>query len=248
MNRIFKKLTRHKYFSNTLLVSCAVFLVFLIVAGVIFYNEYRVARDHAKTNAEWSLIARPISARDHTIGVVSAPIQLILFSDFQCTYCASFFAKTLPKLQARYGNKLVVAYRHMPLPSRPQALPIAEASECIYQLDGNDAFWRFTREMYAIPDFGKGIDLSILGSIAHKVGVDEAAFNACVSEGRGKERVAQDKLEGSIAGISITPSMILKSRHRAVIVQGNYYSQLDAAISYLLETSAQIQERGDIKN
>jgi len=215
----------------------------LIVAGVIFYNEYRVARDHAKTSTEWSLIARPISRSDHTIGDVSAPIQLILYSDFQCPYCASFFSKTLPRLQAKYGNKLVIAYRHMPLPSRPQALPQAEASECAYQLGGNDAFWSFAHEMYAIPGFEDGIDMSILPSIATKVGVNEAAFNACVEGGRGEARVAEDKLEGSIAGLSLTPSMILKSKHRAVIVQGNYYSQLDAAIGYLLETNAQIEGR-----
>jgi len=215
----------------------------LIIASVIVLNERKAAENYARTDSEWSLIVRPITSDDHTIGDISAPIQLIVYADFQCRYCGSFFNKTMQRLQAEYGNKIAFAFRHLPLPDQPQAEIEGEASECVYQVGGDTAFWKFAHEMYSIPNFYKGIDLLTLPNIAQKAGADGDAYNACMKAGKGKERVAKDKLEGSVAGLDITPSTVLKSEHRAVIVKGDYYAQLTAAIDYLLETNAQIEDR-----
>jgi len=221
----------------------AVAAMFVVAGGAIIYNERIAAADYARTDTEWSLIIHPITAHDHIIGTTSAPIQLVVYSDFQCRYCGSFFNRTVPRLQAAFGGTIVFAFRHLPLPLQPQAEQEAQASECVYQLGGDAAFWRFAHIMYSIPDFYKGINLSELPDIARSAGVDTEKYNACVAAGGGKERVARDKLEGSIAGLDITPSTVLKSAHRAVIVKGDYYAQLSAAVSYLLETNRQIDDR-----
>src|SRR3989344_4275920 len=218
-------------------------ILLIIVAGTVFFNERKAAQNYARTDSEWSLIVRPITSEDHTIGDISAPIHLVVYADFQCKYCGSFFNKTVQRLQAEYGKKIAFAFRHLPLPDQPQAEVEGEASECVYQLGGETAFWKFAHEIYSIPNFYQGIDLSTLPNIAQKVGVDRDAYNACMKTGSGKERVAKDKLEGSVAGLDITPSTVLKSEHRAVIVKGDYYAQLTAAIDYLLETNAQIEDR-----
>ena len=239
MKRIFER----KYFSSPFFLAALSLCVIMLVVGIIVINERTAARQHEQTDSEWSLIARPISSRDHTIGNLDAPVQVIFYADFQCKYCGDMFHITIPKLQAVYGNKVVIAYRHMPLPIQPQAYIEAEASECVYQQGGNLAFWRFASIVYAIPSFEKGIDLSTLPDIAQKAGVDSDLFRICMQKGDGRPRVETDKIEGSVAGLQLTPSAVLKSAYRAVTVQGNYYSQLSTGINYLLETIAQIESR-----
>ena len=239
-----KRLTRSGFFSQPgVLFVVTIVFVFVVASLLIISNRREAAREHANTDTQWSLIARSITARDHTIGNIDAPIQLVIFADFQCKYCGSMFERKVPELRATYGDRIVIAFRHLPLPSQPQAQIEAEASECIYQQGGEKAFWRFAHRIYTTPHFDKGIDLSTLSSLAIDAGVDRTQYDICMKKGGGKERVRQDTLEGTIAGISITPSVVLKSQYRATIVEGGYGPGVKGAIEYLFETNKQISQR-----
>ena len=213
----------------------------LLVIGSVVYNEWKAAAAHARTDANWSLIVPAISASDHTIGNVDAPIQVIVYADYQCAFCGRFFRDTQFRLQEEFGDKIVIAYRHLPIINSEKSAVEAEASECVYQLGGNEAFWRFTRAMFADPDSQKSFDVSTLPEIAISAGVERSDYEECMAEGRGKDPVERDLMQGSIAGLNLTPSIVLKSQYRALIVKGDYPAQLSAGISYLLKTNDEIE-------
>ncbi len=224
----------------------ALFLLGVLLIGVgIFFvlHERAVSRQHTATDTDWSLIGRQVSERDHTIGNVNAPIQVIVYADFECKYCADLFKTDIPKLQAKFGEQIVIAYRHLPLPIYPGSEVESEASECVYQLGGNDAFWKFAREMFSLPKGVKKTNPDVLLKTAVSAGVDGGKFTTCMQQGGGKARVEEDKIEGSIAGMTMTPSLLLKSAHRALVISGNYYSQIYTGINYLLDTNNQIAKR-----
>src|SRR3989344_8431092 len=52
---------------------------------------------------------RPLTSRDHVIGSIDAPVQLVVYSDLSCKYCKAFFLTSLPALQKHFGDELVVA-------------------------------------------------------------------------------------------------------------------------------------------
>mgnify|MGYP003394862698 CR=1 FL=1 len=219
-------------------------VLFLICLCLFFILHERAVSDQFKaTNDDWSLIGRGISVRDHTIGDVDAPIQIIVYADFECKYCAKLFNVDIPKLQTEFGDQVVFAYRHFPLPIYPGSQREAEASECVYGQGDNASFWKFAKSMFALPTTVKRSDDGVLTGIAVSSGVTAQAFDLCMKEGKGKERVAEDKVEGSIAGMSTTPSLLLKSKHRAFIIRGAYYSQMYTGVKYLLETNRQIENR-----
>ena len=223
-------------------ISLLVCLV-VVVAGAVILNEYKVAQQHAETDDEWSLIARPITLEDHTIGTIGAPVQLIVYSDFECTYCKALFKTDIPKLQAQFPNQLVVAYRHRVLVSDPSSKIEEEASECVAQAGGNDAFWKFAESMFDQSSSVDKKDSTVLAAFATQAGADPQTYAACMKAGAGAPEVDKDNLEASIAGITQDPSILLKSAHRALIVSGEYYSQLYTGITYLLETNSQINGR-----
>ena len=99
-------------------------------------------------------------------------------------------------------------YKHFFLASHPQARPAAEASECVAELAGNDAFWQFSESLF--------VNQASLGQLlyeseAQKVGVDIDEFKECVSSGRNKAKAEKDFKEGIAAGVHATPtSFIIK--------------------------------------
>lgn len=223
----------------------ALFLLALgaIGAGVYIVHDRRASTQLAETNNEWSLVARSISSGDHLIGDASAPIHVIAYSSISCPSCRVFFERQVPKLQAAFGDRIVIAYRHNPIPSLPNAAIQEEASECVYLAGGNEAFWRFVRLLFPVARESYAASPPFLADIARKAGVSPDSFTDCLATGAGEERVRLDKQEAAVGGLTVDPSFLVKSEHRAVIVKGLFYSQVYAGVEYLLEAEREIEAR-----
>jgi hypothetical protein len=71
-------------------------------------------------------------------GPKEAPVTIVEFSDFQCENCSQL-SKTLQEIVAKYGNKVRLVYRQLPLSQvHPLAEKAAEASLCAA---AGDAVW-----------------------------------------------------------------------------------------------------------
>ena len=97
-------------------------------------------------SAKVSSLPKVISS-DHFRGNKNASVKLIEYSDFQCPYCQRFHP-TMQQMLSEYSDKVAWIYRHFPLDSiHPQARPAALASECVFELGGDEAFWKFADEV-----------------------------------------------------------------------------------------------------
>jgi len=154
---------------------------------------------------------RPVSAeRDHIYGNPDAVVSLIEYSDFECPYCKRFHP-TAKELVEQSDGKVNLVYRHFPLDfHNPGAQKQAEASECVAELGGNDAFWAFSDEIYErTKSGGSGFPLDQLPALAEEIGVDRAEFEECYESGKYADRVQEDMAEGVQAGVTGTPGNIL---------------------------------------
>lgn len=95
----------------------------------------------------------------HVRGAEDAPVTIVEYSDFDCPYCARFH-DTMLQVMEEYDGQVRWVYRHYPIEQlHPNAPKIAEASECIANLDGEEAFWRFADTYYATKSDGTQITL-----------------------------------------------------------------------------------------
>lgn len=140
---------------------------------------------------------------DHVRGSRDAKVFIVEYSDFQCPYCASFHPTAQQALD-EYEGDVAWIYRHFPLDTlHPRARAAAEASECVADLGGSDAFWNFADDLFENQD--TALTESGLVNAAASAGVGTAVFNTCVESGNFEQLVEDEYQEGIDAGVTGTP-------------------------------------------
>jgi protein-disulfide isomerase len=143
---------------------------------------------------------RAIDGTDHYKGDLSAPIQLIVYDDFECPFCATF-AGTIKQIQTEFGDKVVVAIRHYTLRAHPNAIPAAVASECA---DEQGKFWEMYDKLFANNKDGK-LGLDQYKANAKEIGLETDKFNKCLDNYQYKDKIVAQTQEGRESGVSGTP-------------------------------------------
>jgi len=142
-----------------------------------------------------------VSATDHILGNKDAKVLLVEYSDLECPFCQRFHP-TANQVIEEYGGEVAWVYRHFPLDSlHPKARSAAEASECVAELGGDDAFWTFVDEIFA----DQTAALSDIAATAAKAGVNKSEVEKCMDSGKYANKVTDQYNGGSSAGVTGTP-------------------------------------------
>jgi len=145
-----------------------------------------------------------------TDGSATAPVWVIIASDYQCPYCKEWHDATYPALHNEFvkTGKVRVAYVNFPLAMHAQAWPSAEAAMCAA---AQGKFW----EMHdAIFDNQKRwasgpSPATVFDSLARTTGVDMARWRECVAKGVTKPLIQADHRRAQGAGVRSTPSILI---------------------------------------
>lgn len=170
-------------------------------------------------------LVRPVGSTDHILGSPTAPIQIVVYSDFNCAHCNDFH-NIMHEIVANEGARGNVAwvFRHFPLTElkgHEHALKHAEASECAAKVGGNDAFWKFADALYR----SQPVDPSQYGVLAASVGIPGDAFSQCYTGSLGEidRRIAADRQNALDTGALGAPySLLLKKGQPPVVMVGAY--------------------------
>ena len=159
-------------------------------------KEHQVKRFLEPLRYDVKVAGRP------ALGPASAPVLLVLFSDFQCPYCKRF-SETLREVRKNYGDKVRLVFRQFPLTEiHAYALQAAEASLCA-QAQGH--FWEMHDLLFEDQSNLKDADLK---SRADKLGLDAGAFGACLDSARYGNQIKEDLRAGATAGVEGTPGVV----------------------------------------
>ncbi len=138
-------------------------------------------------------------------GPDTAPVTIVIFGDFQCPFCARGFT-VLEDLRARYGDKLRLVYKHLPLPFHSHALLAARASMAAH---AQGKFWPFHDALYARR---AQFDEAAIRSVARKAGLDMRAFDRALAGHAIDEPIARDVDLAGKLGLRGTPAYFINGR------------------------------------
>jgi protein-disulfide isomerase len=146
------------------------------------------------------------AARDHIRGLEDAPITLVEYGDFECSFCGRA-EPVVRELLARFGDDLRLVWRHLPLGNQhPHAQMAAEAAEAAA---AQGAFWAMHDHLiahrYALTD-------ADLLRYAEKLGLDSARFQQDLRLHVHAARVAEDVASAEESQVPGTPTFFINGR------------------------------------
>lgn len=118
-----------------------------------------------------------------------ARVTIREFADLQCPHCATFAIEVMPQLEELLAEDpgLRFEYHHLPLVSiHANALPAAEAAECVADLNGGDSFFTFSRLAFERVQAWQGLGEtgSYFRGLAQEADLDTEGLDECLSERR----------------------------------------------------------------
>lgn len=124
--------------------------------------DLALAKSPAPANTDKALEnVKPVTATDHILGDINAPVKVVLYSDLECPFCKSFHQTMQEIMKSSYGTDKQVAwvFRNFPLKQLHSKAPKeAEALECAAELGGNDAFWKFLDKINEVTPSNNKLD------------------------------------------------------------------------------------------
>jgi protein-disulfide isomerase len=161
------------------------------------------------------LLDPPLGPGDHVEGPPDAPLELVMYGDFQCPFCSAA-QSILRRVRDRLDGRLRFAFRHFPLPEvHPDAERAAEASEAAA---AQGAFWEMHDALYGA---GGELGLERIIALAEGLGLDAQRIRSELDAGTHAGRVAADVAAGRTAGVKGTPGFFVNGRRHV----GHYDAQ-----------------------
>lgn len=158
--------------------------------------------------------AAPVPAPEYrSKGRLTAPIQIVEYSDFQCPACRAA-EDPVKKILEMYGDKLRFVYKHFPLEMmHPHARPAAIASECAGR---QGMFWELHDLLYDEQrKWSESKDQLFLDQYAKKLKLDMKAFESCRKDPAVDDAVDADQDEGDDRWVNSTPTFFINGRRFA---------------------------------
>ncbi|OGG88657.1 hypothetical protein A2592_02135 [Candidatus Kaiserbacteria bacterium RIFOXYD1_FULL_42_15] len=228
--------------TSSLAIPVAIIAGFALIAAAIFFSGDSTPTASPKESntvpaATTKTVVRPVDETDNIKGNPNAPIMVVEYSDYDCPYC-KIFDETMNKIMDDYGvtGKVAWVYRQFPIVQlHPNTARISEAAYCVAELGSNDAFWKFSKEVFDSREVNVQTDMTQLPIFAEKAGVNRAEFNTCLDSGKFQDKVQQSVAEAAAAGANGTPySVVIVGDQQAVINGAQPYTVVKQIIDNLV--------------
>jgi len=144
-----------------------------------------------------------VSENDHIQGNTNAPIVLVEYGDFECSYCGKAYT-IIKKIQQEMGDNLALVFRSFPLAqAHPHAQHAADAAEIA---GAKGKFWEYHDALY---EHQHSLDDASLVHHATDLGLDGDAFKTSLQKGEFKDKVQESFMSGVESGVNGTPTFFV---------------------------------------
>ena len=137
-------------------------------------------------------------------GPAQAPLTVVVFSDFECPFCARSEA-TLRTFEQEYPGRVRFAFKNQPLPFHEHARLAAKAALAAGE---QGKFWEYHDALFAHQG---ALDAAALERDAESLGLDMPRFRKALESDRLEAALVADAAEATRLGVQGTPTFFILS-------------------------------------
>jgi protein-disulfide isomerase len=138
-------------------------------------------------------------------GPADALVAIVEFSDVECAFCEQATA-VRARLEAKYGGKLRVVWKHRPMSFHQNAVPAAMMAEAVRAKGGDAGFWAFVDTLFDL----EKLDPGAIDRLAREAGVDPVEVRANPSS--LIDLIRRDQNLATSLGVMTTPTSFVNGR------------------------------------
>jgi protein-disulfide isomerase len=190
-------------------------LIGVLAGGVL--SEYGVNSNDSKKLT----FSKLVENGSPVMGNINAPITILEWGDYQCTFCYKFHQNTLDIINEDFikTGKVKFIFKDFPL-NGPDSKLAAEASYCAQD---QEKYWQYHDELYK--NWGGErtgwITRESLDKFAEIVDLDIEKFNKCLDDHKYENKVNSLYAFGKEIGIDATPSFLVFNDEKIIKIRGN---------------------------
>ena len=155
------------------------------------------------------------------MGDPDAPITILEWGDYQCTFCYKFHQDTLDIINEEFikTGKVKVIFKDFPL-NGPDSKLAAESSYCAHD---QGKYWEYHDQLYEnwAGERTGWITREALSGFAKSINLDTAEFNKCLNESKHENKINSIYEFGKQIGIDATPSFLVFNDEKIIKIRGN---------------------------
>ncbi len=164
-------------------------------------------------------------------GPENAPITMVVFSDYECSYCRRG-QEVIARIMGEYDGQIQLAMKNFPLSFHKKARPAAAAALAAHE---QGRFWEMHELLFHLQD--------VLGpeefvNAASYLELDADQFQRDMQEERWRDRINRELDQGSLLGVRGTPTVFVNGVMAPVVS----YEQLSQIIEKFLAANGQPSE------
>ena len=152
------------------------------------------------------------------LGNIDAPLTLVEFGDYQCSFCKRHFDQTHDLIMKNYvaTSKVKILFKDMIVTPGEDSVNAAHAAHCAKD---QGMFWKYHYMLYNNWE-GENtgwVTNDNLNKFAKNIDLDMNKFSKCMSEDKWMELINASENDARIMGITGTPSFFLIGTENEII-------------------------------
>lgn len=162
---------------------------------------------------------------DPAQGPLTAPVKIVMFSDFQCTACAAVYP-ILKKAIAAYPGRVRFVVRDFPLESiHPEAFDAARAAGAAH---AQGKFFEYSEILYKNQ---AALDVASLKKYAAQAGLIAAKFDLDFNSPAIAAEIRKDMADADSYRITLTPTIFVNGVRVRHLSEADFRAAIDRALA-----------------
>ena len=203
------------------LVPLAVIVLAGVLIGVVIVNQgpnddsagaespdSQTGSESGSDDVDLTFVEHRVEDDSRALGDVDSPVTLVMFSDYQCPYCASWNQDTLPAMMDYVDSgELRIEMRDLAVFGEESE----RAARAAYAAGLQDKYWDFHNALFEGGEHPpkSELDDDSLVSLAKDLGLDATKFKGDMNSVEAHDEFDANAEEGYSLGVASTPTFVI---------------------------------------